>query len=312
MPLNAQTAGFLQQLADMGAKPFHTMTPTDCRVAFDTLLTAMPPSKAKVAKVEDRTIPGPSGKIAVRVYTPEGQGPFPVLVYFHGGGFVIGSLNAYDILCRELTGGSGAVVVSVDYRLSPEHKFPAAPDDCWAATRWIASNAAELGGDASRIAVGGDSAGANLATVTAIRARDEGGPKLCAQLLIYPVASSGPPSKSMLENAQGYLLEKADMEWFVGHYVKSPMDLQDPRLAPSLTKDLSRLPPALVQTCEFDPLRDEGDDYAAALKKAGTPVVHSRYEGAIHGTLCFVTALDLGRTMLDEETRWLREQFRRA
>ena len=311
MPLNPQVAGFLQQLADMGAQPFHSMTPVDARAAFDGLCASLPRSQAKIASAVDRKIPGPAGEIPVRIYTPEGSGPFPALVYFHGGGFVFGSLDGYDHNCREVCGRVGCVVVSVDYRLAPEHKFPAAPNDCFAATKWVAANAAAISVDASRIAVGGDSAGGNLAAVVSQLARDQKGPKLCAQLLIYPVTQAGEPTKSMIENADGYLLTKADMEYFVGHYINSPADLRNPMLAPSLTQDLSGLPPAWVVTCEFDPLRDEGEAYAAAMAKAGVPVASRRIDGTIHATWNFFTVLDLGREMMDEATRWLREQFRK-
>lgn len=311
MPLNPQVAGFLQQLADMGAQPFHTMTPTDARAAFDRLCASLPRSTAKIANAADRKIPGPAGDIPVRVYTPEGSGPFPALVYFHGGGFVFGSLDGYDHNCREVCGRVGCVVVSVDYRLAPEHKFPAAPNDCFAATQWVAANAASIGVDASRIAVGGDSAGGNLAAVVSQRARDHEGPKICAQLLIYPVAQAGEPTRSMIENAEGYLLTKKDMQYFVGHYINSAADLSNPMLAPSLTQNLSGLPPAWVVTCEFDPLRDEGEAYAAALAKAGVPVASRRLDGTIHATWNFFTVLDLGREMMDEATGWLREQFRK-
>lgn len=311
MPLNPQVAGFLQQLADMGAKPFHSMTPVESRAAFGGLCGSLPRSTAKIASAVDRKIPGPAGEIPVRVYTPEGSGPFPALVYFHGGGFVFGALDDYDHNCREVCGRVGCVVVSVDYRLAPEHKFPAAPNDCFAATKWVAANAASISVDASRIAVGGDSAGGNLAAVVSQLARDAKGPKLCAQLLVYPVTQAGEPTKSMIENADGYLLTKADMEYFVGHYINSPADLGNPLLAPSLTKDLSGLPPAWVVTCEFDPLRDEGEAYAAALAKAGVPVAARRLDGTIHATWNFFTVLDIGREMMDEATRWLREQFRK-
>ena len=311
MPLNPQVAGFLQQLADMGAQPFHSMTPVEARAAFSALSASLPRSTAKVASAKDRKIPGPGGDIPVRIYTPEGQGPFPALMYFHGGGFVFGALDDYDHICRELSGNVGCVVVSVDYRLAPEHKFPAAPDDCFAATRWVAANAASIGVDANRIAVGGDSAGGNLTAVVAQLARDQKGPKLVAQLMVYPVTQAGEPTQSMIDNAEGYLLTKADMEYFVGHYIRSPADLRNPMLAPSLTKDLSGLPPAWVVTCEFDPLRDEGEAYAAALAKAGVPVASRRVDGAIHASWNFFTALDLGRGMMDEATRWLREQFRK-
>lgn len=311
MPLHPQVSGFLQQLADMGAKPFSSMTPVESRAAFSALSASLPRSTAKIASAADRKISGPAGEIPLRVYTPEGSGPFPALVYFHGGGFVFGALDDYDHICREICGKVSCVVVSVDYRLAPEHKFPAAPEDCFAATKWVAANAASIGVDANRIAVGGDSAGGNLAAVIAQLARDARGPKLVAQLLVYPVTQAGEPTKSMIDNADGYLLTKADMEYFFNHYVRSAADGKDARCAPMLTQDLSGLPPAWVVTCEFDPLRDEGEAYAAAMAKAGVPVAAKRIDGTIHATWNFFTVLDLGRGMMDEATRWLREQFRK-
>lgn len=311
MSLHPQVAGFLQQLASMGAKPFHTMGPVEARQAFSALSASLPRSAAKIASSVDRTVPGPAGDIPVRVYTPEGNGPFPALVYFHGGGFVFGQLDDYDQICRELSGNVGCVVVSVDYRLAPEHKFPAAPEDCFAATKWVAANAASIGADADRIAVGGDSAGGGLAAVVAQLARDAKGPKLAAQLLVYPVTQAGEPTQSMIDNADGYLLTKADMEYFFNHYVRSADDAKDPRIAPMLTRDLSGLPPAWVVTCEFDPLRDEGEAYAAALAKAGVPVAATRIDGTIHASWNFFGVLEPGRRMMDEGIRWLREQFRK-
>lgn len=311
MPLHPQIDGFLKQMAAAGGKGFHEMEVGECRQVFGGLIGSLPPSQAKVANVADRHIPGPGGDLKVRVYTPEGRGPFPALVHFHGGGFVIGDLATHDAVCRELCGGVGMVVVAVDYRLGPEHRFPAAPDDCTAATHWVAANAASLNVDATRLCVGGDSAGGNLATVVAQRLRDGNGPRLAAQLLIYPVARlDGVASRSMIDNAKGYLLERTDMEWFASHYLTSAADGQNPAASPILAKSLAGLPPALVLTCEFDPLRDEGEDYGRAMQAAGVPVTISRHDGTIHATWSFCTALEPGRKMMDEATRWLRETLR--
>ena len=308
MPMHPQVAGLLQQMAASGGKGFHQMEVAECRQTFGGLLASLPPSAAKIAGVANRRIPGPAGELGVRVFTPEGAGPFPVLSYFHGGGFVIGDVNTHDAVCRELCAGANVVVVAVDYRPGPEHKFPAAPDDCEATVRWVAANAASIKGDASRLAVGGDSAGGNLATVVAQRLRDSNGPRLAAQLLVYPVARlDGVDTQSMVENANGYLLEKADMQWFRGHYLAKDADGTNPYASPILAKSLAGLPPALVQVCEFDPLRDEGRDYADALKKAGVPVVFSLHEGTIHGTFNFFSILEPGRRMIDEAARWLKE-----
>ncbi|HEY3604531.1 MAG TPA: alpha/beta hydrolase [Sporichthyaceae bacterium] len=307
MPLTDQNLGFLQSLAEAGAKPFHSMTPTECRVAFDMLLGAMPPTTQRLAAVADRVVPAAHGEIPVRVYTPEGSGPLPAVVYFHGGGWVIGGLDSYDTLCTELAGRVGAVVVSVDYRLAPEARFPAAADDSLTALQWVAANAGELNIDAGRIAVAGDSAGGNLSAVTALRVRDEGGPALRGQVLLYPVTKlAGDPLPSLIENADGPLLTLADMEYFVGHYALSEDDARNPHCSPLFAESHANLPPALVQTCEFDPLRDEGEAYGQALQAAGNDVAITRYDGAFHGMLCFATALDQSKEMLGEVVDWLK------
>jgi acetyl esterase len=236
-----------------------------------------------LAKVELRRIPGPSGEIPLRIYTPEGTGPFPGIVYFHGGGWVIGTLDTHDGVCRQLAKRSGAVVVSVDYRLAPEHKFPAAPEDCYAATLWVAENAAKIGADARRLAVGGDSAGGNLAAVVSLMARDRAQPKIAFQLLIYPVTDYSYDTASYRENADGYLLTKDSMVWFWNHYLRSAGDGAQPYASPLRARDLKGLPPAMVVTTEFDPLRDEGEAYAERLRQAGVPVKLKRYDGLIHG-----------------------------
>jgi acetyl esterase len=213
--------------------------------------------------VEDLTIPGPGGAVPVRVYASERAGVRPALIYFHGGGFVFGNLDTHDAVCRALAKESGAVVISVDYRLSPEHKFPAAVEDSHAVTVWVAANAEHLGVDARRIAVGGDSAGGNLATVVAMRCRDAGGPALASQVLLYPVMDfSSFETGSHREWGEGYFLTRAAMDWFSGHYLASADLARHPEASPLLAPDLRGLPPALVITAEFDPLRDEGEAYA--------------------------------------------------
>ncbi len=212
MPLHPQVEGLLTQMGSSGLKKIQDMTPEESRQTFGAVFATLPPSQQKVAGTEDRSVPTKAGAVKVRVYTPEGKGPFPVMAYFHGGGWVFGDLDTHEGVCRELCGAVGMVVVSVDYRLSPESKYPDASDDCLAVTKWVAENARALNADASRLAVGGDSAGGNLAAVTAQRLRDEKGPKLAAQLLIYPVARvDGEKTQSMVDNAQGYFLETASM-----------------------------------------------------------------------------------------------------
>jgi acetyl esterase len=239
----------------------------------------------ELASVEDRGIPGPAGEIPIRVYTPEARVAQPIVVYFHGGGFVIGSLSSHDPLCRVLAGRIPAIVVAVDYRLAPEHPFPAAAEDAYAAMRWVADHARELGGDPARIAVAGDSAGGNLSAVVSLLARERGGPTLAHQMLIYPVTDFSFETRSHIDNAEGYLLTRPLMQWFLGHYFSGPTPRSDPRFAVLRVADLSGVPPATVLTAEFDPLRDEGESYGARLRAAGVPVTVMRYDGMIHGFL---------------------------
>jgi acetyl esterase len=311
MPLHPQVRDLLKQIADSGAKPYHQCSVDEARRAF-AARALLPPSTVEVAKVENRGIGGPAGnEIGLRIFTPKGRGPFPLLVYFHGGGWVVGDVNTHDSVCREVCGRAGIVVVSVDYRLAPEHRFPAAIDDCIAATRWVAAHAASLDADAARVVVGGDSAGGNLAAAVALKLRDDGGPALAGQLLVYPaVRMDGTVTPSMVENAVGFGLQRADMDWFCGHYLPSPEAGRDPLASPLLASSLANLPPALVQTCEFDPLRDEGEEYARALRAAGVDVAATRYDGSIHAAWGLFTVLEPGRRMVDEAVAWLRQRLR--
>jgi len=282
MPLSAKSKEFLEMFAAAGAPPLGSVGVAETRASFDGIAAFGGPP-VPVAMVENRKIPGPAGDIPVRIYAPENTSPTPALVYFHGGGWVIGTLDTHDPICRHLTKETGAVVVSVDYRLAPEHKFPAGPEDCYAATCWVADHAAELGIDAKRIAVGGDSAGGNLAAVVSLMARDRGKPKIGFPLLVYPVTDHSYDTASYRENAKDLLLEKDSMVWFWNHYLASPADGENPYASPLRAKDLKGLPPAMVVTAEFDPLRDEGEAYAKRLREAGVPVKHKRYDGVIHG-----------------------------
>jgi len=308
MPLDPQAQAYLDQRAALNAPPLQHLTPTVVRQGMRAQL-ALLGEPAAVARSEDRTIPGPDGAIPIRLYWPDGSGPFPILVFFHGGGWVIGDLETHDALCRNLTNGAGCLVVSVDYRLAPEAKFPAAPHDCYAATVWVAAHAAELQGTATRIAVGGDSAGGNLAAVVAHMARDAGGPPLVFQLLIYPATDFTAENASRSDNAQGYGLGSADMEWFGGHYLNHPAEGTHPLASPHLAADVQELPPALVITAEFDPLRDEGEAYGRRLQAAGVSVTISHYPGMIHGFLSLDTLLDQGRAGIAESCAALRAAF---
>jgi acetyl esterase len=263
-----------------------------------------------VATIADRTIPGPGGPLRLRVYTPSGPGPFPLLVFFHAGGFVVCDLDTHDPMCRNLCSGANCVVVSVDYRLAPEHRFPAAPDDCLAATRWAGEHAAELGADPARVAVAGDSAGGTLAAVTALRVRDEGGPRLAGQLLVYPPTDLELPARpSLVENAEGYWLTSKDMAWFRGLYLNDPSEARHPHASPMHAADLRGLPPALVITGEYDPLRDEGEEYAARLRNAGATTAVSRYDGVIHGFFSLRGLVDKSDAAVEEACAWLRRTF---
>jgi acetyl esterase/lipase len=247
----------------------------------------------------------------VRVYTPQGGGPFPLLVYFHGGGWVLGGLDTHDGVCRQLAHGAGATVMSVDYRLAPEHPYPAAVDDCYAAVAWAGKHGGQIGGDPGRIAIAGDSAGGHLTCVTALRARDEGGPHLVFQIPIYPVTDRALDKPSYVENAKGYLLETDAMHWFWGHFLPPGTDEAQPYVSPLRAKDLRGLAPALVITAEFDPLRDEGELYAKRLQDAGVATTLRRFDGMIHGFFGMGAVLDAAKTAIGESTAALRRAFAR-
>ncbi|HEX6818694.1 MAG TPA: alpha/beta hydrolase [Ktedonobacterales bacterium] len=308
MPLDPQAQMLLDQLAQLGGKQTFEMTPQEARDDMRAMIGYLGEGEP-VASLEDRRIPGPGGEIPVRMYTPQGGAPFPLLVFFHGGGWVVGDIETHDGLCRSLANGAGCVVVSVDYHLAPEHPFPAAPQDCYAATQWAAANADSLQADSTRIAVGGDSAGGNLAAVVALMARDQGGPRLDFQLLIYPALDARMQTPSIDENAEGYMLTKQSMIWYRGHYLQHSGDILNPLASPLLAENLRGLPPALIITAEFDPLRDEGEMYAERLQAAGVSVTHTRYHGMIHGFVSLSSLLDQGKTALAEICQALRKTF---
>jgi acetyl esterase/lipase len=287
MPLDPAVADLLRELEAMGSPLLAGATPETARERFRRLTVGLrqPEHVVEVASTEEIEVDGGAGSLPARVYRPAAAGPLPTLVFFHGGGFVIGDLDTHDNQCRRICREVEVVVLSVAYRLAPEAPWPAAVEDCLAATRWAGMQLDQLGGDPSRLAVGGDSAGGNLAAVTAQVLRGEGGPSLAAQLLIYPgtdFAADPGTYPSRIENANGYLLTEADMLWFADHYAGAAADGRDFRLCP-LRGELAGLPPAVVATAEFDPLRDEGDAYAEALKQAGVRVEHHRFPGLIHG-----------------------------
>jgi acetyl esterase len=268
--------------------------------------------RPEVAKVEDLEVPGPSGRIPVRVYRPSERPGLPTLVYFHGGGWAICSLETHDPTCRQLANAAECVVVSVEYRLAPEHPFPAAPEDCYAALGWVAQHAGSFGADARRLAVAGDSAGGNLAAVVALLARDRRGPALCHQLLVYPVTDHSFDTPSYRDNAEAPILTRDSMRFFWEQYLARAEDGANPYASPLRAKDLSGLPPAHVITAEYDPLRDEGEAYAARLSEAGVPVRCDRYDGMVHGFFGFTEGIDRAREAVAEAASGLRAGFERA
>jgi acetyl esterase len=305
MPVDPQIANLLELL---NAAPEIDLTSPDAVVTMRTMLdgfmTMLGTGPDGIAQ-EDHAAPGPAGDVPVRLYRPDGVDRPGVLVFFHGGGFALGNVPSYDRECRILASEAGCAVASVEYRLAPEHPFPAAPDDCFSALSWVADQADQLGLDPERLAVAGDSAGGNLAAVTALAARDNGGPQLRLQLLLYPVVDLSSTMDahaypSLLENAEGYFLEAVAMEAFQGWYVPDPGVRNDPSASPILASSLAGLPSAVVLTCEYDPLRDEGEAYAKALANAGVDVDLSRYDGAIHGVFQMSGMTDIGRRFMDE------------
>jgi len=295
-----------------GVPATHTLPVDVARRQYEARVAIMAPAAA-IAGTSERGIAGPGGALTLRIYTPNGAGPFPLMMFFHGSGFVLCSLDTHDGMCRNLCAGAGCVVVSVDYRLAPEHKFPAGPDDCVAATRWAAAHAAELGADATRIMLAGDSAGGNMAAVVALRLRDEGGPSLVGQMLLYPVTDYHTPgTPSYVENAEGYGLTRATMEWFWDHYLRDAADAAHPHASPLRATDLSRLPPALVMSAEYDPLRDEAERYGERLKAAGVPTVITRRPGMNHGFLFWVGLVGGADSAMAEACAWARRIFATA
>jgi acetyl esterase len=310
LPLDPQARTLIDLINRAGG---FELTPDSDPQQLRALYAALtPPETIDVAHVEDRSIPGPGGEIPVRVYRPDGAEPKPVIVYYHGGGWVIGGLSTHDGGCRAFANAVDAVVISVDYRLAPEHPFPAPVEDALAALAWVSEHADELGGDPARIAVAGDSAGGNLAAVVAQIARDTGGPAVCFQLLIYPVTDYEFDSISMNDNAEGYLLSRAAMQWFYSHYLTDPAEGANPLVSPVRASDLSGLPPAYVITAEFDPLRDQGVAYAIAMRSAGTPVAGRTYEGMFHGFLSMIEWVEAGKVAFDDAVAALRDAFERA
>ena len=301
MPLDPQVQVLLDAMAAAGGPSLNEMSPPEARAMFEAMRAA-PPESPELASVVDGKVTSPEGHvIPIRTYLPVGVDTPPVCVYFHGGGWVIGSIESHDAACRELASRAGCAVVSVEYRLSPETPFPGPLDDCVAATEWVAAHGAELGVDGSRLVVAGDSAGGNLAAAVTLVARERGRPSIAGQLLVYPATDHGYGTQSSIDNAEGYLLTMDAMHWFTGHYLAGDLEkVADPLASPLRASDHAGLPPAHVITAEFDPLRDEGEAYAAKLEAAGVPTTVHRYDGQIHGFVGLFPMLDGGRQALDE------------
>ena len=309
MPLDPQADALIRQMAAAPGPKLEEISPAEARKLTANTFKMLAGAAEDVAKVENRKIPGPAGEIPVRIYTPAGSGPFPMLVFYHGGGWTIGDLDTHDAACRSLTNGARCVTVSVDYRLAPENKFPAAVEDCYAATLWAADHAKELGADPRRIAVGGDSAGGNLSAAIALLARDRGKPAIKFQLLIYP-ATDGALDTYSHKTFKEYFLTDEAVRYLWGCYLRDEADKKDPLASPALAKNHKGLPPALIITAEFDPLRDEGEAYGEKLRAAGVPVTVTRYDGMIHGFFTMAGVLDQGKKAVAQASETLRKVFR--
>ena len=306
MPVDQETQAVLDLLEQLGAADFSELSVQEAR---NLSLTPPPERPAAVGSVEDRSVPTAEADIPIRIYRPESGGTQGALLFFHGGGWVIGDLESHDETCRILCAQAGLTVVAVHYRRAPESPYPAALTDCFAATRWVADNAELLGVDAKRLGVGGDSAGGNLAAAVALKARDEGQPGIACQLLIYPVTDANFDTVSYQENAEGYLLTKKGMQWFWDHYVPVIEDRAQAYASPLRADTLENLPPALVQTAEFDPLRDEGEAYTEMLKGAGNTVQHTRYDGLIHGYFGMQATVSKANVAIEEAVGFLKQHL---
>ncbi|WP_262048031.1 alpha/beta hydrolase [Bradyrhizobium sp. Bra78] len=308
--LDPDAAAVYKAFQEAGRPAYETLTAPEARAYYLQARVATNPEPPELARVTALSIPAPHGAIPGRIYVPKQPrrhgGLSPALVFFHGGGWVIGDLDSHDVVCRQLAVAGALIVISVDYRLAPEHKFPAATDDAIAATQWVAANAGELGIDASRISIGGDSAGGNLAAVVALAARDGNGPAIAGQLLIYPAVDFAMTHGSHSEPETSVLLTHSVICWFRDHYLNGTADPHDWRASPARAKSLAGLPPAYVLTAGADPLRDEGDEYAERLKQAGVPVAYRHYPGQFHGFFTMGKLLRQANVAVSEIGEWLK------
>lgn len=305
MPLDPEAKAYLDRLIELGVPPVQELTPEQARQNVRAAVPGLVGEMEPVARREDRVIAG----TPCRIVAPSSAAPLPVLAYFHGGGWVTGDRDTYEVVGRAIANRAGCVVVLPEFRSAPEHRYPAALEDCWAATTWLAQNAPEIGGDATRLAVGGDSAGGNLAAVVARRARDAGVPSLALQVLIYPVLDCEVERPSYHRNATGYLLTREAMAWYWDQYVPRHAQRTEPDASPLRAPDLSGVAPALVIVAEFDPLLDEGEAYAARLANAGVPVRRIREEGMIHGYIRTPAVISRARKSWDDIGTALKAAF---
>ncbi|MEU8510447.1 alpha/beta hydrolase [Kitasatospora sp. NPDC048722] len=308
MPLHPQAEALRARRASSGAPPLYTLTLAEARAADLADIRAAAGAPEPVASVEEFTVPGPGGDLTLRLHRPTVGSELPVLLYLFGGGWTLGSPDTSDAICRRLTNAVGCATVSVGYRLAPEHPFPAALHDCRAAVHWLAGRARSLGLDATRLAVGGDSAGGNLTAALTLLLRDEGGPAVRHQLLVYPNTDHGADTPSSREHDDPLLFNRRSVAWYWGHYLADPADGAHPLASPLRAPSLAGLPPATVITAEYDPLRDEGEQYAEALRAAGVPVDARRYEGVPHGFFAMTGVLDAAA----EAQRYAAERLREA
>jgi acetyl esterase len=300
--LDPQVKAYIDELVAIGAKPVPEMTVAEARQVAEQRAPILFGPVEEVADVEDLEVAGPAGGIRVRVYRPS-TGPLPILVYFHGGGWVTGSIEIVDGVCRSLANRAGCAVASADYRKAPEHRYPAAVEDAWAVVEWAGRQ------DFLGVGVAGDSAGGNLAAVMALRARDRGGPPLAVQLLVYPVTDYDFETASYVDNATGYVLTRESMRWYWGHYLPDETERAQPEASPLRVGDLKGVAPAVVLTCEFDPLRDEGEAYATRLAENGVPVVCRRYDGLVHGAWRWPGKVERAWEMIDDAAAAVRSAF---
>ncbi|MGC5364864.1 alpha/beta hydrolase [Streptomyces sp. DT24] len=309
MTFDPQFRALYDERSTQDIRPLYTLSVEEARAADLAAVRADAGVPEPVEEVRDTTIPGPAGDLPVRIYRPAGEGPLPVLVYFFGGGWSLGSLDTSDAICRQLANAAGCLTIAVGYRLAPEHRFPAAPQDCLAGVRWASANAGRLGGDATRLTVGGDSAGGNLAAAVTLMARDASGPDILAQVLVYPNTDHFADTPSRRENTDPLLFNEKSVQWYWDNYLAAPEDGGDPLASPLRAPDHSGLPPALVITAEYDPLRDEGEQYARRLRDSGVPVVLTRYKGVAHGFFAMAGTLDAGRRAIEQAAAYLRTAF---